>query len=192
MEGFPYSAGAGKLRDNVWVALLPVPTPSWSRIKKSLGQKSGLFIKETIRAGRGEESGGAPRHVGPGSDDSTCLKTWGKDQLYCWNGVLEGGGDSCKLLSVALPSLRHLPALLTVESSEERRFEEWGRVLGCQNLCSHFIPKLTAPAHTHTICLLQPFDFFPYFGSRGVTLLQNNNRSPSSQLLVLTQCLAFL
>lgn len=105
---------------------------SWSRIKKPLGQKSGLFIKETIRVGRGEESGGAPRHVGPGSDDSTCLKTWGKDQFYCWNRVLRGG--SCKLLSVALPSLRHLPALLTVESSEERRFEEWREVLGCQNL----------------------------------------------------------
>ena len=68
-------------------------------------------------------------------------------------------------------------------------------VLGCQHLCSHFILRLTAPythTHTHTICLLQSFDFFSYFGRRGVTLPQSSNSSPTSQPLVPTQCLAFL
>ena len=79
------------------------------------------------------------------------FKNLGKRSIVLLEWGPRGGGDYCKLLSVALPSLRHLPALLTVESSEERRFEEWGRVLGCQNLCSHFIPKLTAPAHTQFV-----------------------------------------
>lgn len=56
LGGFLYSEDTSKLRECLhwpvsrpveWL-LLPVPTPSWGRIKQPRGQKSGLFVKETM------------------------------------------------------------------------------------------------------------------------------------------------
>lgn len=62
---FLYSVDAGRFRTlsaAAWVSwlvssfLCQRPPPSWGRIKKTRGQKSGLFVKETIAVGRRDKA----------------------------------------------------------------------------------------------------------------------------------------